>query len=197
MDLNGEYYFVEDFNINLLFKGKYIFDKPNEFRQFYKELSPEIEEYTEFCSTYGFKQLIKGPSRTTCSTSTLIDNILTNTQEYISQSGIIVITVSDHSVVYCTRKFSRAKYNKHKEITFCSLNNYSDDVYKEALEKVSIPNYDSFDNLDLAYTDFISRFESVINVVAPVKTVRTSREWFDGEIAEEIHKRDKLYKNSN
>ena len=141
--------------------------------------------------------MIKGPSRTTCSTSTLIDNILTNTQEYISQSGIIVITVSDHSVVYCTRKISRAKYNKHKEITFCSLNNYSDDVYKEALEKVSIPNYDSFDNLDLAYTEFISRFESVINVVAPVKTVRTSREWFDGEIAEEIHKRDKLYKNSN
>ena len=197
MDLNGEYYFLGDFNINLLFKGKYVFDKPNEFRQFYKELSPEIKEYTEFCSTYGFKQLIKGPSRTTCSTSTLIDNILTNTQEYISQSGIIVITVSDHSVVYCTRKISRAKYNKHKEITFRSLKNYSEDVYKEALEKVSIPNYDSFDNLDLAYTDFISRFESVINVVAPVKTVRTSREWFDGEIAEEIHKRNKLYKNSN
>ena len=26
-----------DFNIDLLFKGKYIFDKPDEFRQFYKE----------------------------------------------------------------------------------------------------------------------------------------------------------------
>ena len=56
-------------------------------------------------------------------------------------------------MIYCTRKISRAKYNKHKEITFRSLKNYSEDVYKEALEKVSIPNYDSFDNLDLAYSD--------------------------------------------
>ena len=34
----------------------------------------------------------------------------------------------------------------------------------------------------------ISRLESVINVVAPIKTVRiknNTREWFDGEIAEE------------
>ena len=91
-------------------------------------------------------------------------------------------------MVYCTRKISRAKYNKHKEITFRSLKNYSVDVYK---------NYENFGNLDLAYSDFISRLESVINVVAPIKTVRiknNTREWFDGEIGEEIYKRDKLHK---
>ena len=81
LDLHNEHHVLGDFNINLLFKGKYIFDKPDEFRQFYKELSPEIKKYTEFCSTYGFKQLIKGPTRTTRSTSTLIDHILTNTDE--------------------------------------------------------------------------------------------------------------------
>ena len=134
--LNDENYVLGDFNINLIFKGKYIFDKPDEFRQFYKELSPEIKKYTKLYSTYGFKQLIKGPTRTKRSTSILIDHILTNTNEYISQSGIVDITVSDHSMVYCTRKISSAKYIKHKEITFRSLKNYSVDVYKEALEKV-------------------------------------------------------------
>ena len=124
LDLNDEHYVLGDSNINLLFRGKYIFDKPNEFRQFYKDLSPDIKKYTEFCSTYGFKQLIKSRTRTTCSTSALIDHILTNTQEYISQSGIIDTAVSDHSMVYCTRKISRSKYNKHKEITFRSLKNY-------------------------------------------------------------------------
>ena len=131
MDLNDEHYVLGDFNINLLFKEKYIFDKPNEFKQFYKDLSLDIKKYTEFYSTYGFKQLIKSPTRTTCSTSTVIDHILTNTQEYISQSGIIDTAVSDHSMVYCARKISRAKYNKQKEITFYSLKNYSDDVCKE------------------------------------------------------------------
>ena len=62
LDLNDERYILGDFNINLLFNGKYIFDKLNEFRQFYKELSPDIKKYTEFWSTYGFKQLIKGPT---------------------------------------------------------------------------------------------------------------------------------------
>ena len=100
-------------------------------------------------------------------------------------------------MVYCTRKISRAKYNKHKEITFHSLKNYSVDVYNEALEKVLIPNYDNFSNPDLAYSDFISRLKSIINVIAPIKTVRiktNTREWFDGEIGEEIYKRDKLHK---
>ena len=124
LDLHNEHYVLGDFNINLLFTGKYIFDKPDEFRQFYKELSPEIKKYTEFCSTYGFKQLIKGPTRTTRSTFILIDHILTNTLGYISQSDIIDTVVSDHSMVYYTRKISRAKCNKRKEITFRSLKNY-------------------------------------------------------------------------
>ena len=81
LDLHNEHYVLGDFNTNLLFTGKYIFDKPDQFRQFYKELSPEIKKYTEFCCTYGFKQLIKGPTRTTRSTSTLIDHILANTHE--------------------------------------------------------------------------------------------------------------------
>ena len=66
------------------------------------------------------------------------------------------------------------------------------------MEKVSIPNYGSFDNPDIAYSEFISRFKSVINVIAPIESVRirnknNTRKWFDGEIADEIHNRDKSY----
>ena len=43
----------------------------------------KMKKYTKFYSTFSFKQLIKGPTRTTCSTSALIDPTLTNTQEYI------------------------------------------------------------------------------------------------------------------
>ena len=73
-------------------------------------------------------------------------------------------------MVYYTRKISRAKYKKRKRNNFSlSKKKNSVDVHKEALEKVSIPNYDSFNNFDLAYSGFISRLESVINVVAPIK----------------------------
>ena len=56
---------------------------------------------------------------------------------------------------------------------------------------------DSFPNYDIAYNDFINRLDCVLNVVARFKTVKVKNktsEWFDGEIADKIHTRDKLYR---
>ena len=134
-------------------------------------------------------------SRITSNTSTLIDHILTNTQESIYQSGVIDTAISDHPLIYCTRKILKAKYNRHKEITFRSLKNYSADVYKGTLEKVSFHNYEIFDDPDIAYSDFIAKLNCVMNAIAPFKTVKVKNnasEWFDGEIADRIHTRDKL-----
>ena len=126
-----------------------------------------------------------------------MDHILTNTQENISQSGVINTAISDHSLVYCTKKTPETKYNRHKKITFRSLKNYSPDVYKGTLDRISFPNYENFDNSDIAYSDFITRCDCVINVIAPFKTFKIKNnpnQWFDGEIAQKIHTRDKLYK---
>ena len=146
---------------------------------------------------YGLSQLIDCPTRITGNTSTLTDHILINTQGNISQSGVIDITISDHSLMYCTRKIPKAKDNRHKEITFRSLKNYFVDLCKRTLEAVSFPNYENFDNPDIAYSDLITRLNCVMNTAVPFKTVRIKNnagEWFDGEIAERIHTRDKLYK---
>ena len=156
-----------------------------------------MKRYKKFCSMYRLSQLIDCPTRITSNTSTLIDHILTNTQENISQSGVIDTAISDHSLIYFTRNIPKEKCKRHKEITFRSLKNYSTDVYKGILERVSFPNYENFDNPDVACSDFITRLDCVINAVAPFKTVRiknNASEWFDGEIAEKIHTRDKLYK---
>ena len=136
LDLDNEIYVLGDFNINLLFQGKYVLNKSNEIKKLDKNLLPEIKRYKEFCSMYGLSQLIDCPTRITSNTSTLIDHILTNTQENISQSGEIDTAISDHSLIYCTRKIPKAKYNRHKEITFRTLKNYSPDVYKRTLERV-------------------------------------------------------------
>ena len=66
----------------------------------------------------------KLPNRVTCYTSTLTDHILTNTQNNISRSSVIDTAISDHSMIYCTRKCLKPKYNKHKELNFRSLKNY-------------------------------------------------------------------------
>ena len=59
------------------------------------------------------------------------------------------------------------------------------------------PNYELFTDVNAAYSDFISKLMSVINQIAPIKDIRVknrTEEWFDGEIAESIKIRDKLFK---
>ena len=98
---------------------------------------------------YGLSQLTDCLTRITSNTSTLIDHILTNTQENISQSGVINTAISDHSLIYCTRKIPKAKYNRYKKITFRSLKSSSSDMYKRTLKRVSFPNHETFDNPDV------------------------------------------------
>ena len=111
----NEIYILGDLNYNLHHKGKYIFDilKNAKFDTF----SNDISRYIEVCSVIGLKQLIKTPTRITCNTSSLIDHILCNTVDKISQSGVIDLAISDHQLIYCTRKINRLKVNKHTEIT--------------------------------------------------------------------------------
>ena len=62
------------------------------------------------------------------------------------------MAISDDSMIYCTRKTSKANDTNTKK-TSQSLKCYSVDVCKEALEKVSTPIYDSFPNPDIVYGD--------------------------------------------
>ena len=61
-----------------------------------------LKKYKEFLSTFGLKQLIRSPTRVTCGTSSLIDHVLTNTEEKNSQSGVLEIGISDHQLIFCT-----------------------------------------------------------------------------------------------
>ena len=54
-----------------------------------------VSQYKLFCQIISLEQIIKHATRTTCSSSTLIDHI-TNSREKNSQSGVIDIGISDH-----------------------------------------------------------------------------------------------------
>ena len=146
---------------------------------------------------FGLKQLIEVPTRVTCSSSTIIDHILASFPNRVSQQGVIDVGLSDHQIIYCTRKISRIKRGTHKEIRCRSLKNYSADIYEEALGRVNFPNYNNFENINDAYSNFTQKVIGVIDLVAPIKSRRikqNSQEWFDVEFAEKRSVRDKLFK---
>ena len=105
--------------------------------------------------------------------------------------------MSDHQLIFCTRKVKRTKFNKHNNNVFLRfLKHYTVNVFVEKLQKVNFSNYERFSCIDAAYTDFLNKLMKVVNKVAPSKDIRiknTTQEWFDREIVELIHARKKLF----
>ena len=112
---DNEIYVLSDFNINLFQNGKYILNgKRSTTSQ--GSVHTMINRYREFCQIH-LKQLITCPTHVTCNTSTLIDHILTNSTEKIFQSGVIDSGISDHQLIFCTRKVKQVKFHKHNSVT--------------------------------------------------------------------------------
>ena len=176
--------------------GKFIL-KENQSNIFKIDTTPLINKYKEFCQTFSLTEIIKDPTRITCSTSSILDHILTNSLEKISQKGTIDVGLSDHQLIYCTRKVLRTKLNMHNQIQVRSLKKYSDEAYTNTLRKVNFPNYDTFSNVNVAYTDLVKKIWNTIDSVAPIKELRiknNTQGWFDNEIADAIKIRDKYFK---
>ena len=126
---------------------------------------------------FGIKQLIESPTRITCSSSSIIDHILASFPDRVTQRGILNVRLSDHQLIYCTRKITRIKRGGHKQIKSRSFKNYTTDGYEKALVEVNFPEYKNFDNVNDAYSNFIQKLMKVIDKVAPVKnkTIKFSR----------------------
>ena len=178
INLDNEIFLLGDFNINLLDNGKYIL-KENQAMQNHIPSTSLVSQYKLFCQRYSLEQIIKHATRTTCSSSTLIDHILTNSREKISQSGVIDIGISDHQLIYLTRKLHRMKSNTHKQIKIISLKNYAIESLNQGLSMINFPDYEYFNDEDIAYSDFIKRITSTINKVAPFKEIRIKNYFHD------------------
>ena len=112
---DNEIYLLGDFNISLLQNRNYILNRKG-MTACQRPVHTLINKYQEFCQIFSLKQLITCPTRVTCNTSSLIDHILTNSTEKIFQSGIINCGMSDHQLMFWTRKVKQAKFNKHNNV---------------------------------------------------------------------------------
>ena len=199
--LNEEKHILRDLNINLYHNGSTLADENKNIKGANK-VSSQTKKYLEFCKTFGLKQLLISPTRVTPNTSTLDNHILTNTNKKITQWGLINIGLSDHQMIFCTRKIKREKVGDRKEISFRSLKNYSVDEYEKALGKVTFPNYEKYHSINKTYDIFFQKLIEVVNDIAPLKTTRiknTSNEWFNREIAKKLSRKIEInyLKNSN
>ena len=101
-----EVFILGDFNCNMLSKNA---------------LSSKIKD---LCSSLSLKQLIEESTRITPQNSTLLDLILTNSDN-VSQSGVFHSGISDHSLVY--QKIQKAE--RMNKIKVCTFKNFVDEDF--------------------------------------------------------------------
>ena len=193
--INNEIYILGDFNINLYINDSYILAKKNILNN--KSVPSNVKSYQELCTFFGLKQLIIVPTRVTTGCSTIIDHVLASFPERVTQSGVIDISLSDHQLIYCTRKISRIKRGSYKQIKFRSFQHYTADLFEQELSRLNFPNNHNFNDINEAYNDFIQKIMNVTDKVTPLKerqVKQNSQEWFDGEITNEIKNCNKLFK---
>ena len=74
--------------------------------------------------------------RITCHTSNLIEHIITNCEKKVTQSGVMDTWLSDHQLIFCTRKTKRVKLKNHKQISSRSRKNYSVENFEQELRNM-------------------------------------------------------------
>ena len=157
---NYDLFILGDMNINI---------SKNRTNCINTTVCPLFNKYKEFLSTFGLKQLISSPTRVTCNTSSLIDHVLTNAEEKITQSGVLDIGISDHQLIFCTRKINRIKPGTTQYINFRSMKKYTQNLFMEKLRAINFLNYENFQDVNSAYSDFINKLTDVIDNIAPIK----------------------------
>ena len=134
-----------------------------------------FQSYHEVCIFFSLKQLIKVPTKTTTISYTIIDHILESYQVRVTQCGVIDISLSDHQLIYCTRKIFKIKSSLHIQIQFRSFKHYKVDLFEQDLSKLNFPNYQNYNEIDEAYNDFLQKIISVIDKVVPIKERRVKQ----------------------
>jgi hypothetical protein len=149
-----------------------------------------------FCNMFSLKQMIKEATRVSQYSNSLLDLIFVSDHHKISQSGVINVGLSDHCLIYCTRKVKKEQFKKHNSIRMRSLKNYSVENLNNKLNEVNWFDIINCDTVEVAWARFKTIFCNILDELAPVKSVRLkqrSEPWINSEILELIRERDKSF----
>ena len=134
-------------------------------------------------SEFQFEQLITDYRRlvtSICSngkantTRTLIDHLSTNRPYYISSSGVIKLSMSDHYMIYGVRKLRSRCQVERKQIKteFRCLRNYDREAFLSDLQSINweMATPTTLGDPNILANNFHDLFHSILDVHAPLKT---------------------------
>ena len=120
--------------------------------------------------------MITGPTRITSTHESLIDIIATNKPETLSDSGILHLGISDHSLVYGCFKLAVPKQDP-KFIESRTFKYYNQDLFTQDIYIIlNKLNWNSIDP-NILWEDFKVIFNLVSETHAPIRSRRVRSEY--------------------
>ena len=114
--------------------------------------------------------------------------------DIISQQGVLPSVLSDHFIIYCTRKTVKSLLNKHHTTIIRYIYHYSKEMLTELLQTVDwSPVLNCLDANEA--THFTDLFTPIADTLPPLKKVRLkqrSEPWLSSEIFELIKERAEI-----
>ncbi|RUA05525.1 MAG: hypothetical protein DSY43_04445 [Gammaproteobacteria bacterium] len=144
---------------------------------------------------YGLSQLITEPTRITQRSKTLIDLCLTNSPQMVSNSGVIHVGISDHSLIYLTRKMRYTRSGVHKTSEMRQLKNFNIDHFLHDLRHQKWDSVCITNDPNEMWDAWKHLLMSVIDKHAPLRTKRISNiksPWLTSCVIRKIRRRDFL-----
>ena len=117
---------------------------------------------------YGLKQLIEDPTRATFGSSTIIDHIATSCTSTIIESGVYEVSISDHYMVDCIRKFNGAIARDQKILKTRKMKNFNQDAFLSNISNIHWEHIVSkTDNVNYSVCEWTNLFSLLIEKHGP------------------------------
>ena len=159
-------------------------------------MDSNAKHLTNIYELFTFKQLITEPTRVTANSSSIIDHIATTSPRNIVTAGVIPISLSDHFMVFCVRKFEGGVIKDHKTIKTRRMKNFNEQMFLNDVASINwIRALGQTDDINILVRNWSSLFSSVIEKHAPVQKMRVSDKycpWVNADLRALIKSRDKL-----
>ena len=129
---------------------------------------------TNILDIYGLSQLISEPTRITPTSRTLIGLCLTSSPEKISNSGVVHLAISDHSLVFMTLKICYERTGIHRTIETSVFKNFNHHHFLNDVTQQPWNRVFSETNPETMWDVWKKLFMEVVDKHAPLQSKRVS-----------------------
>ena len=141
------------------------------------QLKPNNSNWKELEKTMGIfnlQQIITKPTRITPTSVSCLDHIWTNQPHMYTNRDVASCTLSDHSLVYTSRKASRPK-REPRIIEARSYRQFDQDAFVTDLAGTNWDSVHQAESPDQAWSNFLGLFLPVCDKHAPIKKNKSVR----------------------